>query len=170
MLQNAVSSPSDANGIVTFTNLTITGTSSPYVFLGFYCEGQVASWSLWFQGGDAVSNSLSTVAPQNPMPVTGIRADTTVAAVSATVPPSVTVVEGQPFVTQPRVTVSDASGHGLAGKVRVNMVLVGSLFDGGGPHGWQWSDGNARRPQSLAFPDSVPSTCWCGPCRSCTRW
>ena len=111
-----MSSPSDANGVATFTNLTIVGTSSPYVYIGFYCEGLVASWSLWFQDGDAVAQSLSTVAPVNPKPVVGIRATTPVTTVSVSVMPTLTVVEGMPFSTQPQVTVSGSTG-GLAGKV-----------------------------------------------------
>jgi hypothetical protein len=45
-LLHAVSEPSDANGVAVFTQLTITGTSSPFVFIAFYCEGATASWSI----------------------------------------------------------------------------------------------------------------------------
>ena len=39
-LVNFVSQPSAADGTVVFEGLTITGTSSPFVYIGFYCEGE----------------------------------------------------------------------------------------------------------------------------------
>ena len=45
-LTNAISTPSGPDGSVTFRGLTITGTSSPFVYIGFYCEGACLS-AVW---------------------------------------------------------------------------------------------------------------------------
>jgi hypothetical protein len=42
---NAISEPSNDEGIAVFTNLTITGTTDTIVYLHFYCQGLMASWS-----------------------------------------------------------------------------------------------------------------------------
>jgi hypothetical protein len=89
---------------------------------------QVASWSLWFQDGDAVSQSLSTVAPANPMPVLGIQVNTTVCSVRISTQPSPTVVEGKPFVVQPTVNVTTAAGTPVAGKVVYALISEGNGF------------------------------------------
>jgi hypothetical protein len=38
-LTHVLSAPSDEHGVATFAELTITGTSSPFVHISFYCEG-----------------------------------------------------------------------------------------------------------------------------------
>ena len=45
LLSGDVSLPSDENGIAVFTNVTLTASSSKYLYLMFYCEGAVASWN-----------------------------------------------------------------------------------------------------------------------------
>jgi hypothetical protein len=61
-LTNAVSRPSDANGVVVFDGLTITGTSSPFVYIGFYCEGKShgAARLLFCAGGPLWEALLNT--------------------------------------------------------------------------------------------------------------
>ena len=42
---NAISVPSNEEGLARFANLTITGTSDAVVYLHFYCQGKLAAWS-----------------------------------------------------------------------------------------------------------------------------
>ncbi len=47
--QGFTSAPSDGDGVARFEKLTILGTTAPFVYIAFYCEGVVASWSLGFR-------------------------------------------------------------------------------------------------------------------------
>ena len=44
-LTGAVSMPSSEEGVASFSNLTVTGTTSDIVYLHFYCQGSLTSWS-----------------------------------------------------------------------------------------------------------------------------
>ena len=95
---------------------------SPFVFISFYCEGLVASWSLGAINAGIEVKSIAELAPRVPQPVVGIRVNTSVCSVVLTVAPSREVIEGQALATQPQVTVTTCSGEVVANKVVYALV------------------------------------------------
>ena len=95
---------------------------SPFVYIAFYCEGVVASWSLGASNAGVMAKAISAYAPYLPEPVLGIRVNTSVCSGVVTVGPSLEVVEGQPFAVQPQITVTSCSGAVLANKVVYALV------------------------------------------------
>jgi hypothetical protein len=121
VLKNAMSLPSDDNGLANFTSLTIMGTSSSIVYLSFYCEGVITSWSV--SGGSSEAQKFGNVLPSLPSTVLGIQVSTTVCGVSIVRSPPPMVKEGEAFSIQPQVLVTDSSGRPLSNKVRCVQQL-----------------------------------------------
>jgi hypothetical protein len=115
VLRNAVSLPSDNNGFANFTGLTIVGTSSSIVYLSFYCEGVITSWSV--SSGSSEAQKFGNVLPSLPSTVLGIQVSTAVCGVSIVRNPPPMVKEGEAFSIQPQVLVTDSAGRPLSNKV-----------------------------------------------------
>eukprot|EP00935_MAST-01C_sp_MAST-1C-sp1_P000236 g236.t1 len=126
LLANAQSAPSNANGTAVFTGLTVTASTSRFIYLFFYCQGNVIGWrdvsEEWFL---LRNNGLST--PKLPFffkpsylysKVESISIDTDVDSGAG----SVTVEEGKPLPVQPVVLVSDAQGAPLKGRTVIALI------------------------------------------------
>ena len=143
LLSGATSALTGADGIATWTDLTLLASSSKYLYLMFYCEGAVASWN-----DPAMSPPVPGRLPRPPRYVSPIYVDSPIAAVQYLDPTSSSslspvdcsgdyelpiVVEGELIagssggaLAAPRVRVLDASGAPLAG---VQVIANRARYD-----------------------------------------
>ena len=99
---------SNAQGLANFTELTVAGTSDRVVYISFFANGKLLSWS-----GD--KNILQGLSFRTPLIVNfDIKS-----SVSVNTHPSSEVSEGMPFEQQPSVKVTPAS----AGRIVYAMVV-----------------------------------------------
>lgn len=105
---------SDAQGIARFTQLTVTGTSDSVVYISFFANGKLLSWS-----NPSSSNSeLENPSFKAPWFVHPRSSDNT--TVELLTLPSAEVSEGRPFDRQPVVQVSPAR----AGRIVYAIVVA----------------------------------------------
>ena len=126
-LLNEWSLPSDDNGVAVFDGLTVTGTSSPFVYLAFYCEGFTASWSL-SSASSLIGKRVGRLLPSLPSIVKGMLARTPVCQVEVVVQPPESAVGGQRFTEQPVVRVTDGAGKPVVGAVVFALTAEASAF------------------------------------------
>ena len=110
---------SDAQGVARFTELTVAGTSDNVVYISFFANGKLLSWSN--PSGDA--GEIANPSFKAPWILHGgvAKKEQPVSLVlDVTVVPSPEVTEGQPFERQPVVKVTPAR----AGRIVYAMVTA----------------------------------------------
>ena len=144
LLSSDVSLPSDENGIAVFTNVTLTASSSPYLYLMFYCEGAVASWNnpqLKPPNPGAVprperySSPIFVTSPIKevvalPPGGTGFESESCVEPNQDNLPP--VVLDGEPLPLAPRVRLLDEDGNPVVGQHAIAVVhtSAGAILPG----------------------------------------
>ena len=105
---------SDEQGVATFKELTVLGTSDEWVYISFFANGKLLSWSKPFDNYDI------------PKFATPLRAVSNIAVNVSKLPSSV-VMEGRPFERQPEVTVTPKNPIGkkvYAGRIVYAIVVA----------------------------------------------
>jgi hypothetical protein len=119
-LENAVSLPSDVNGYANFTNLTVLGSTSKYMYLYFHCDGVVTQ----FWGKQPSPGQLTFNIPVYLPPVNLLTAVAQVVIVQ-NMPPLAT--EGRALPWNPVIQVLDINNNPLP-----NRMVFAKLYSQNG--------------------------------------
>ncbi len=141
-LSGATSEPSDSSGVARFTDLAITGTTHDSVYLMFYAQGKIVSWSK----PQGYSNPSLNTAFRMPLLIDTQDAHhpQSLAVTAGTVPTK--TMEGEKFNRQPIVTVSPARA---GAKIFAVITRRGFGGDAASPLGRQ-------EPYGFTSPSALP--------------
>ncbi|KAJ6242881.1 hypothetical protein M0813_02731 [Anaeramoeba flamelloides] len=123
LLDNNIAGPSDSDGIVEFTDLTIIGGTTSYHFLSAYCENDLtkSSGTEWVDYNYGKQGDDTFIEP--------IKLKTQVSQVAIVQQPSGTIEEGKPFDVQPTIRVTDSHGDPLKGKTIIARLKISGKDD-----------------------------------------
>ena len=146
-LSGARSLPTNENGIAFFTDLTVTGTTHKIMYLHFYCQGTIVSWSTPQKYVDDNFNPVFNLPLEIDVSANNTRRPTSVVVSAATAAAAVEVTEGKSFPTPPTVAVLPARAGRKVFAVVTRRGTGGTDFSQ--INGGRQDPNNYKRPSGL---------------------